>query len=212
MRSSLVGASFVVVVAVACGSGCGSSGPQQPSGTSASALQGDTPGSCPQAPPSQGSDCPEAGLACSWGSDPRFGCRTQATCEGEGQALVWQVSTASCPSPPPTCPTATVASASGANECSLLGITCVYGDVAATCTPCSGTLCFPNNSWSYTSLAAGCPEAVPNLGAECGTPRLFCNYNVCADDQNPPDAWAYGIAVRCDGTHWKFDSGNMACL
>jgi hypothetical protein len=169
---------------------------------------------CPSSPPKDGATCKDLGTNCSWGTDERFGCRTLATCgNGEDQA-VWVVTQASCPEPPPKCPDSAPASDAGKVECSdaRLGLTCVYDEVAYTCTPCSGTLCFTKNYWSVQALSASCPSEMPNLGAGCGDDGLFCDYNVCANDEIPPDQWAFGISMRCKDGAWVFDAGNKVCL
>jgi hypothetical protein len=191
--------------------GCGSSGPESVS-TSSSALSGGTVDSgegCPRSAPSNGSECSSKGLECSWGTDPRFGCRTQAFCEKDEGRLVWEVNTSSCPEPPPTCPKhapdPTGHSCLERTKCSEkeLGATCVYDDVAYTCAPCSGNLCCADAFWAVTDLNEGCPDAVPNYGEACGTPKLYCDYNSCADSQQD-DFWAYGIGVRCDDGQWQY--------
>ena len=157
---------------------------------------------CPSSPPKDGATPARTSATnCSWGTDERFGCRTLATCgNGEDQA-VWVVTQASCPEPPPKCPDSAPASDAGKVECSdaRLGLTCVYDEVAYTCTPCSGTLCFTKNYWSVQALSASCPSEMPNLGAGCGDDGLFCDYNVCANDEIPPDQWAFGIPDALQG-------------
>jgi hypothetical protein len=186
--------------------GCGSSGADSV-GSSSSALTSDSGVECPSSPPTNGASCSSKGLACSWGTDPRFGCRPQALCVEDEGKLVWEAATASCP-PPPSCPKSAPRTTGngclGQTKCSEaeLGATCVYDDVAFTCAPCSGNLCCDENTWSVTDLANGCPNAVPNFGDTCTTSKLYCNYNSCADDQQN-DTWAYGVGERCEKGEWQ---------
>jgi hypothetical protein len=191
--------------------GCGSSGPESvaESTSAISGAIGDGAAGCPPSAPSNGSECSSKGLECSWGTDPRFGCRTAALCEKDEGTLVWEVSTADCPEPPPTCPKRAPNPVGDSclerTQCSEkeLGATCVYDDVAYTCAPCSGNLCCAESFWSVTDLAEGCPDAVPDFGDTCGTPKLYCDYNICADSQQD-DFWAYGTGVRCDQGQWQY--------
>lgn len=190
------------------GLACGSSGGESV-GVSSAALSRDGGDGCPDSAPDDGTACPENGLTCSWGTDPRFGCRTQAICENDGNGLLWEIGTASCPEPPPVCPKKAPNPTSDAGvfhqtKCTKkeLGLTCVYDEVAYTCTRCSGTLCQSDPTWSVTDLAAHCPTDVPNLGAACTKEGLDCDYNECADSQFY-DLWAYGVGMRCTTGTWQ---------
>jgi hypothetical protein len=209
IRSYLIAGSIAASLTIV---GCASQSVDDAS-TTASDLSADDQalGACPNTPPANGSACSSNGLGCSYGDDARFGCRTQAVCNSDTGKKRWEVETAACPEPPPSCPVSEPKSAAKCNGKDL-GLTCVYSNHAYTCTPCSGTLCFQENTWSETDVDAACPTAVPNLGSACSTPHLFCNYNVCADDQIPPNQWAYGIGERCEQGQWQFYGGKQACL
>lgn len=168
---------------------------------------------CPDVVPNDETDCAKPGLECSYGTDPRWGCRMQAVCGDDLGRQKWKVVEPSCPRLVTTCPEKEPHGDGAKCGDDTLGLTCLYGENAYTCTPCEGTLCFQKNTWKMQTLDEGCPtDAVPNLGDACTTPHLFCNYNVCADDQIPPNQWAYGIAMKCDRELWQFDGGNEVCL
>jgi hypothetical protein len=158
---------------------------------------------CPSSLPRDGAACTDDNLLCSWGDDTRFGCRQEARCSGGA----WKNLTYSCPPREPSCPARapgeTDGGALGGNTCSAadLGMTCVYGEVAYTCTPCDGTLCVANkNVWFTGNLSAGCPARVPNFGQACASNGLYCNYNVCADDQLVD--WVFGASLECENGFW----------
>ncbi len=186
--------------------------------------------SCPASPPAPFSPCTELEQYCSWGTDPRFQCRTRAECNayyypdgGTPPGLVWRtgdddVPAQTCPTPAPSCPTISPPLSDGGSNppCdeAQAGLTCQYGGVAITCAPCPGpTLCFsmPDGGfpyqWYQTKLADGCPEAppggpLPNWGTACSDPGLHCVYNNCASSEPGAAPWAEGMLFRCqsDGT------------
>jgi hypothetical protein len=161
--------------------------------------------------PEDGASC-SGHVLCTYGDDWRVGCRTAASCVDRA----WQIETAACPQKVPSCDDhPPISAATGELQCgkSALGLTCIYGVDVYTCTPCSGTLCEQDNTWSVATLVAGCAtDAVPNLGTACATDGLYCDYNVCADDEIPPDTWAHGIGMKCDNGTWVYSTDGFACL
>jgi hypothetical protein len=104
-----------------------------------------------------------------------------------------------------------------------LGLTCVYGGTAFTCTVCNGSLCFARNDepayqWFATPLQAGCSDGPPpNFGDACDRPGLACDYNQCANTDFLPEVprWAKGVGLFCqDGswTDWNLHNGAPVCL
>lgn len=175
---------------------------------------------CPTSQPPSGGAC-TVGVECTWGCDPRFGCRDEAVCTG---SATWRLGEYSypCPTLAAECPTVPPPSQVGAPWTELapctraeLGLTCVLGGNAYTCTACTGTLC-PGPlayRWYVTKLADGCPSFVPNMGTACGSPDLICDYNGCNDDSVVPDKapWAFGVRMECRGGAWQQPSVAMAC-
>jgi hypothetical protein len=162
---------------------------------------------CPAIAPTTGSECSEAGLICSWGEDPRFGCRTIQSCIGGQWASVGD----SCPSREPFCPRAPPAPAgAGVAPCGEadLGITCVYGGQAYTCAPCEGYLCRNASFWQTTALTSVCPATLPNFGEPCDAPDgTVCNYNQCAKSESA----VYGASLSCASGSWT-QSSNIVCF
>ena len=158
---------------------------------------------CPATVPANGSSCTRLGAQCSWGTDPRWGCRTKAQCTGTGRT--WQVDVPNCTSPGPSCPT----TAPTTTNCIVAqaGLTCVYGGIAYTCADCSGHLCVVQSTWHQTTLASGCPDGVPNWGAAC-TGTGTCDYNRCANSYTDPNA--FGSGVICTQDVWQQETG-VAC-
>jgi hypothetical protein len=162
---------------------------------------------CPAVAPKAGSECSEAGLICSWGEDPRFGCRTIQSCISGQWASVGD----SCSSREPLCPRASPASATaGPAPCGEadLGITCVYGEQAYTCAPCEGYLCRNESFWQTTVLTSVCPTTLPNFGEPCGAPSgTVCNYNQCAKSESA----VYGASLSCTSGAWT-QSPDIVCF
>ncbi|MGD0526465.1 MAG: hypothetical protein ABSE49_15040 [Polyangiaceae bacterium] len=181
---------------------CSSANPgpdPEPTQSGAAAVETESRGPCPSSLPKNGSSCSDDDLLCSWGTDPRFGCREEARCNS-GK---WENLTYSCPSREPSCPrSAPQPPDGGQNTCTTaqLGLTCAYGDTAYTCAPCDGTLCTVDNVWFTATLAKGCPDQVPNFGQSCSSPGTYCNYNICADDQMVD--WVFGASMECEGGVW----------
>ena len=162
---------------------------------------------CPALAPNAGSECSEAGVICSWGEDPRFGCRTIESCISGQWASVGD----SCSSREPLCSRSAPASADAApapcGEADL-GITCVYGEQAYTCAPCEGYLCRNASFWQTTALTSECPGTLPNFGEPCGAPSgTICNYNQCAKSESA----VYGAALSCISGAWT-QSSNIVCF
>lgn len=162
---------------------------------------------CPAAAPDTGSGCSEAGLICSWGEDPRFGCRTIESCISGQWASVGD----SCSSREPLCPREAPPPADeGVAPCGEadLGITCVYGQQAYTCAPCEGYLCRNASFWQTTPLTSICPATLPNFGEPCGAPDgTVCNYNQCAKSETA----VYGASLSCSAGAWT-QSSNIVCF
>lgn len=139
----------------------------------------------------------------------RVGCRAQSTCTDSG----WFIydDTANC-GPEPKCPGTPPFAVGGVNATCLaadLGATCVYGETAYSCAPCTGDLC-TKNQWFKTVMQSGCPTKEPNLGSTCETPGLLCNYNVCADVVPEGNPQVFGWEEECssNGT-WVYDQQNF---
>ncbi len=185
------------VAVVACSSSPDPSGSEATaSGASASTVDGRAV--CPSARPPNGTACAQEDLLCSWGSDPRFGCREEARCESGA----WVNLTDACPPLPRKCPAnAPRLPDGGTTECLGLGITCAYGDEAYTCATCKGGLCIAGPpQWQTSTLAAGCPDIVPNFGDACSVSGTYCNYNICAGDFH--EKWVFGAAMECEKGLW----------
>jgi hypothetical protein len=162
---------------------------------------------CPKSAPRAGSTCSDASLLCSYGTDPRFGCRDILACDSG----TWTAVGDACSKTEPTCPrTAPKPEDGGVDTCSSadLGLSCVYAHEAYTCAPCQGNLCFTSNRWLTQSLPTACPATVPNFGQACTAPSgTRCNYNTCASD----GADDLGAAVTCTGGFWMQATGTI-CL
>jgi hypothetical protein len=160
---------------------------------------------CPASAPRPDSACGTASLLCSYGSDPRFGCRDVLSCNSGKWASVGDT----CSKVVPTCPRAALRSDGGLDACTgaELGLTCVYADEAYTCAPCEGNLCRAESYWQTQSLPTACPASVPNFGQACTSPGARCNYNTCAND----GAANYGAAMTCTTGFWAATTGTI-CL
>jgi hypothetical protein len=103
-----------------------------------------------------------------------------------------------------------------------VGLTCVYGGTAFTCTVCNGTLCVaaeqggPRYQWFVSTLKTGCPDGpLPNFGDACDRPGLACDYNQCANTDFLPEVprWARGVGLFCQGSAWtNWSKGAPVCL
>jgi hypothetical protein len=194
------------------GSSAGGAGPGGSNQGGAGGAGGGVVTDCPATPVANRDPCTTPGQWCSWGDDPRYGCRVHAEC---GNNLRWDRTPPAgdepCPPTVPTCPTTQMEfnqNCTGAD----LGLTCVFMDTAYTCTKCDGTLCFQQNQWNSTPLDAKCPDPLPNLGDACADEGLQCDYNSCADDQAMHEEWASGVPLTCLDGYWTFWNTMMACL
>ncbi len=162
---------------------------------------------CPSEAPEAGSACQDEGEECSWGADPRFVCRTRATCEGD----TWRTATTSCSElSPPTCPADPSAPASGLCERNLAEspgdlLKCLY-DIG------------PHGRWCRCVRAAivgaappawtcydrdvpdpGCPSNPPNLGDSCG------QIERCAYAYPMGEDGSCRTTLRCTARTWKLE-------
>ncbi|CAN5652620.1 hypothetical protein BH09MYX1_BH09MYX1_27540 [soil metagenome] len=130
-------------------------------------------GSCPAAPPVDGSDCTNANAACEYGANPV--CLSTAKCV----AGKWSVAQVKCAPPDPTCP-ATRESAAG-QTCGTKDAYCNYDGFVCSCTNCTKypvVQCSGALTWQCAApnTTPGCPAARPNLGLVCTQDGLFCDY------------------------------------
>jgi len=210
MKSPLFPAALLVAVAStlsACSSAPGQ-GDEAPATSSVSAAIVVTPKDpCPTVAPRPGSNCTDANLLCSYGEDPRFGCRDVLACNSGKWASVGDA----CSKNEPSCPrSAPQGPDAGVDTCSAadLGLSCVYDHEAYTCAPCEGNLCFVANHWQTQTLPKACPDTVPNFGEACAVAAgTRCNYNPCANDGSDN----YGAAVTCTSGFWTAYTGTI-CL
>ncbi len=135
---------------------------------------------CPAESPEGGSACTAPNLACSYGTDPRPGCRMSATCV-DGS---WQVVAAKCKglSAPGMdgCP----ATKDASGDCPTEGLLCDMGGGAiCACGSCVGGPCSMTPHWGCQGSPPNpelCPAVLPNLGAHpCTSSATPCVYGVC---------------------------------
>ncbi len=135
---------------------------------------------CPKVEPAGGTACPNNGLTCEYGTDPRGDlCRDQATCSSGH----WTVSVPD----PAGCPSIGVTTCQGTSgsTCSGDGTYCTQSNgVDCECTSCPPTapVCIVGTAPTLacrTNTTSGCPAAEPNLGTSCGMEGLICSY--CPD-------------------------------
>ena len=134
---------------------------------------------CPAVAPNDAMTCTTDGLECEYGNDPRYACRTYASCT----AGAWLVTlpTGGCdPIPPVTCP-ATRADAAGA-LCTPVDAYCSYDGLNCHCTNCTlypVVRCEGPLAWvcDAPSAVPSCPPARPRLGDSCGLANgTSCEY------------------------------------
>jgi len=182
------------------------------SGVSMAGNGGSSNGPCPAEPPLDGAPCkapdtsngPDA-AQCSYGSDPRPGCRTTAVCDSGA----WQVVDApqqfddgsgpqncaapplptACPMPPPN-PT---------SACSDATLSCWYGDgTRCSCSACKFGTPFPvcqtvdPPEWYCATPAAGCPPVIPQAGTPCSTPGASCGPDCTLPITCTDGVWHWG--------------------
>ncbi|HEY1534302.1 MAG TPA: Hint domain-containing protein [Polyangiaceae bacterium] len=192
----------------------GASGSPSAGDGSVSGSGGSTNGPCPVAPPVNGAPCKEPYTSteldasqCSYGDDPRPGCRTNAICD----TGAWAVSTpkqfddgsgaqdcatpplpAACPMPPP----------SQTSACSDATLSCWYDEgTRCWCSSCKLGTQFPvcqtvdPPQWYCATPAAGCPALMPQAGTPCSTPGASCG----------PDCT---LLITCTDSVWHWERGN----
>lgn len=161
-----------------------------------------TPTPCPATAPGDGSACGKNGLVCGYGDDPRWSCRTVATCNGATWSVTPPPSTCT-PLPPTTCP-ATLADANG-KDCTPKDAYCGYDGLACHCTNCveyPDEHCSGPLTWhcETPSTDPGCPAAMPNAGTACTSEGRQCTYG-CERDH----------ARTCTGGVWTISSSPYGC-
>lgn len=170
--------------------GGSSSGGSTSNGGGTSSGGGSSVGPCPSGTPTSGDSCDKDGAVCSYGDDPRWECRTVATC-GAG---AWDVASppVSCDIPPlpPECP-----SSPATGACTAPPDQCVYSDgTVCLCTDChpNAPLCGPADpTWACLPAPDGCPASPPNLGTACNEPEgTVCAYT-CSN------------RIGCNGGAWE---------
>lgn len=133
---------------------------------------------CPSTVPTADSSC-EGTLDCTYGDDPRWSCRTRATCSG-----TWQVTVPACDSEPlpEECPQEPPSGA-----CTEGTSSCLYPDgtdcICANCGP-NAPLCNVDDpyQWYCQPAPEGCPTYAPNLGTQCSqAPEDNCYYTCSYD-------------------------------
>lgn len=157
---------------------------------------------CPDEAPTTSSVCPQLGLVCEYGDDPRRACRIRTSCDpgsGVDPNPVWSINDPGCEDPPTaTCP-ASIDDARG-QACDTDGAVCSYGDLACYCTTCprGAPVCGIDTTWDcdFPNTAPGCPEAMPRLGDVCDEEELKCTYQ-CGS----------GGARTCSGGIWTSSDG-----
>lgn len=130
-------------------------------------------GSCPEAEPSYGSSCGEAGQSCTYGDD---GCGNPIEYACEDGAWGYGDSVSTCnPPPPPLCPD-TIPSYGAA--CDVVGSLCEYAD---SCGLTSSATCSSDLTWEVTHVSCNpppCPPEAPVPGTACVQPWGECIYTV----------------------------------
>jgi hypothetical protein len=145
---------------------------------------------CPAVPPRAGEMC-TTGLRCSYGDDPRVGCRPRFSCDG-----TWASAGED------NCPTLLDCSSLAAppkdhDRCEMVGADCSTGPRYCRCETC--TSCAGPSIWICTQPpAAPCPPVMPNDGAACEPPGLSCSYGACP---------VPGGVMTCVENRWKQTAG-----
>ncbi|MEI8254917.1 MAG: hypothetical protein WCJ30_04515 [Deltaproteobacteria bacterium] len=152
---------------------------------------GPGPSPCPDTPVTGA--CTSEGLECTYGDDPRSGCRTRLSCTSGA----WQLTS-------PRCVPITGCSPSPAagTVCPNSGDVCVATDgTRCDCDYCphGGPACapIPPARWFCNAPPgdANCPRTMPNLGGPCGPAGTACSYDGCGS----------GMAVVCTAGIWVQD-------
>jgi hypothetical protein len=206
-------ASFTVASFVVAITACSAAPEAENAATTSAELSPEVTKGCPASPPADGVACALINEVCTFGTDPRFGCRTLSTCTAEG----WSTKVPDCAEPAPRCPSGVFPITAGDNvPCSAKddGLTCVSGEYAYTCAPYNGDLYIiengkPLRKWWQTELESSkCPHASPNQGAACSVEGASCNYGACMNDPANPNV--YGSWVSCTDGIWQYV--NHACI
>jgi len=191
-------------------SGGGASGGGTPTAGGAGAPAGGAGGSdCPPSPPMDGSPCtppwepnasmfPELVTAhCSWGDDPRPGCRITSLCEGG----IWQVTIPDCGDLlPPECSATPPESGS---ECADTAISCWYEDgTRCWCSECVGGSPYPScqyadpPQWACRTPADGC-HPLPQAGSPCTEEGKNCGLDCSTPLSCQDGRWQWVYCQSC---------------
>lgn len=187
-----------------------SSGGSSNGGSSGSGQDGG--GACPRDVPANGSPCTPPWTAstsgpfvgapiahCTWGDDPRPGCRTSALCDNG----VWSISTPRCtPLLPAGCPTSPPASDS---NCSDTSVGCWYdSSTRCFCSSCMGGFSYPvcqtidPPHWYCVDPSPGaCPYPLPQAGSPCDTPGLNCGLDCSSPIVCKDGVWQWNYCQSC---------------
>jgi hypothetical protein len=179
------------------GNGGGGAGGSAAGGTSSSA--------CPNQPPPSGSSCSSGGSStgfaiadCSWGDDPRPGCRVGAACSNGAWSVTQPPADCAATVPlPAACPQTPPAAAAGCTDPTLA---CWYGDgTICNCSACQGGTEYPicrtidPPQWACKTPDAACPNPLPQAGAKCDAPdTLSCGPSCELPIRCQDGAWQYG--------------------
>ena len=134
---------------------------------------------CPVTVPSARSTCDQSrNPRCSYGTDPRPGCRIHASCRnglwGVAIPRCAPLSTAACPSAEPT----------EGTGCQDLTVLCDYLQTSCFCRCEPGQQCDGRGRrWEcYAPPSDGrCPRVTPNLGQPCAPENLDCRYGAAGN-------------------------------
>jgi len=90
--------------------------------------------------------------------------------------------------------------AASGQQCTSLGLTCVYAEGACGCLMGCGALPPPDAGyrWFCGMRGAGCPNQKPAVGSPCSMDAQSCNYGTCCADR-----------MVCENSAWK--SGGVLC-
>jgi hypothetical protein len=122
----------------------------------------------------------EPGLTCTYGGDPRLGCRDQYSCDDNGN---WLIASAACvpfndcldtelyaplPSIGAACP-------------ELEDICYTESGIICSCGFCSND-CANELVWNCEQKNDPCPHFPPNVGQPCGALEIQCGYVPCPSE------------------------------
>ncbi len=134
---------------------------------------------------------------CSWGDDPRLGCRTLALCE-DGS---WQVTTPDCADPlPPECG---VTPPEAGSACADTTSSCWYDDgTRCWCSECVGGSPYPvcqiadPSQWACSTPAAECYPA-PQAGSSCTNEGVNCGLDCSSPLRCQDGRWQWTLCQSC---------------